>query len=225
MQSFRKFLHRIINKFSNVFRKKSFALDNLDQLLAVYLNYKNGFFVEVGANNGIRQSNTLFLEKFMGWKGLLIEAIPTLAEECRQNRPRCIVENVALVSSDYSEETVELLYCNLMSVVNGDVNKERLQFLHETETTYVVKVPARTLSAVLAQHGIERVDLLSLDVEGYEAEVLKGLDFMRCRPRFMIIEVRDRVAIESIINSWYQPIAILSINSDYQDILYKCRDN
>lgn len=166
----------------------------------------------------------------MGWRGLLIEAIPALAEQCRQNRPRCIVENCALVSSDYPEETVEMRYCNLMSVVKGGTRNEEEQiesgtrFLHKNENTYTVTVPARTLSDVLNQHGIGHIELLSLDVEGYEPEVLKGLDFPHHRPHFMLIEVGSRNDIEVIINAWYQPTAILTMNSNYQDILYKRRD-
>ena len=66
--------------------KRYFGLNNLDEKLEKYLNFDNGYFVELGANNGVNQSNTLYYEKYKGWKGVLVE--PTLHNYlmCRQNR-------------------------------------------------------------------------------------------------------------------------------------------
>ena len=77
----------------------------LDDKLLQYLNYKNGFYIECGANDGIFQSNTLKLEKQYNWKGLLIEASPSGYEKCLINRSKeNIILNNALVSFDYPDE-------------------------------------------------------------------------------------------------------------------------
>ena len=55
--------------------KKYFGLNQIDKKIENYLNYDNGFYVELGANDGIQQSNTFFFEKYRGWKGVLIEPI------------------------------------------------------------------------------------------------------------------------------------------------------
>ena len=210
--------------------RKSYSLNKLDMKLLPYLNFRNGLFVEVGANDGISQSNTLFFEKCMGWRGLLIEAIPSLFTKCQQNRPKCNVINCALVGSDYPDKTVEMRYCNLMSLVKGGLKNEEdeqrhiqrgKQFLVKGEETYIVKVPAKTLSDLLCEQHIDHVDFLSLDVEGYEPEVLKGIDFGRHRIEFMLIEVRDREKVEAVIRDFYKPIAILNLaEGSYSDILY-----
>ena len=58
------------------------ALNDIDHKLEEYLPYKNGFFIEVGANDGFAQSNTYYFEKLRGWKGVLIEPIPDLYAKC-----------------------------------------------------------------------------------------------------------------------------------------------
>jgi hypothetical protein len=88
------------------------------------------------------------------------------------------------------------------------------------KSTYTVAVPARTLSSILDQYTIEHIDFISLDVEGYEADVLKGIDFSRHCPRYMLIEVHYREDIEAVIQRWYHPLAVLTINEVYQDIIY-----
>ena len=64
------------------------ALNGLDRKLQAYLDYRDGFFIEAGANDGLTQSNTYWLERFRGWRGLLVEGLPDLAAACRRNRPR-----------------------------------------------------------------------------------------------------------------------------------------
>ena len=223
-------LKRFGRKVRTHFERRSFALGELDLKLRPYINFRRGFFIEVGANDGISQSNSLYFEKNMGWTGLLIEAIPTLASKCRKNRPKCIVENCALVSDSYLKETVEMSYCNLMSVVKGGWHNEDaeqkhiqsgLQHLSDGEKVYTVSVPAVQLSKVLDKYNIYHIDLLSLDVEGYESEVLKGIDFDHHRIEFIFVEVRNRDEIESVIGHFYKPIAVLNITEDYSDILYR----
>jgi len=141
-------LRRFKHKINLSFGRKSFALDQLDKKLELYLPpLKEGFFVEAGANDGVSQSNTLYFERYMGWRGLLIEAIPELADQCRRNRPRCIVENCALVAADYPEDTIEMQYCNLMSIVKGAMGGDEqdrqhiesgMRFLKKGERVYTI---------------------------------------------------------------------------------------
>ena len=55
-----------------IFRFRYFSLNDLDKKLEKYLDFDYGYFVELGANDGVNQSNTLFFERFRGWKGVLI---------------------------------------------------------------------------------------------------------------------------------------------------------
>ena len=63
-----------------------YALNELDKKLLKYLDYDNGYFVELGANNGVNQSNTLHFELEKNWSGVLIEPTPHNYLECCKNR-------------------------------------------------------------------------------------------------------------------------------------------
>jgi FkbM family methyltransferase len=208
--------------------KKSFGLNDLDLKLADYLNFDNGFFIEAGANDGISQSNTVFLERYKNWTGILIEPIPDLAKLCLHYRPRCVVENYALVPFDYDQDEIDMYYCNLMSLVKQAMSAEEVK-QHIAQgcevqkiESYEVKVAAVTLNSILEKHKVKRIDLLSLDVEGFELQVLRGLNFNQFRPHFMLIEVRNRQKIDSFCRTVsYKPVAELSQTNSYQDVLYE----
>lgn len=225
----RSWTQTLIDRFCPRSRRRSYALGHLDVKLEGHLKFRGGVFVEAGANDGVRQSNTLYFERYLGWKGLLIEPVPRLAERCRQNRWACAVENCALVSSTYASPEIEISYCDLMSLVKGsraDPEEEARhlalggQFLKRGEVPQTLCVPAKTLSRVLDEHRMDHVDFLSLDVEGYEPEVLRGIDFSRHRPVHVLIEVRDRKSVEEILSPWYREVAVLSRNDVYEDIIY-----
>ena len=209
-------------------RKRSFALNGLDLKLRHYLKFRNGFFVEAGANNGLAQSNTLYFEKYYGWKGVLVEPIPELADQCRKNRPGSVVENAALVPFDFGARSIAMRYCGLMSLVKGAMKSEAEDLSHvkigceiQKITSYEVQVPARTLTSVLDQYQVGGIDLMSLDVEGFELNVLRGLDLDKYRPKFILVEARFREEINSHLKPYYEVAAELSEH----DVLYQVRSS
>jgi FkbM family methyltransferase len=159
-----------------------------------------GFFVEAGAFDGYVQSNTYWLERFAGWRGLLVEPIPELYREAVRNRPGSRVVNCALVPPQVSGQPVQMRYAGTMSIVAGarGGESEDSAYLRSAfaipEEPYEVSVPGRTLSELLDELDAPEVDLLSLDLEGYEAQALEGLDLERHAPRFILVEVQDPAA-------------------------------
>tara|TARA_B100001248_G_C27378060_1_gene455413 strand:- start:134 stop:835 length:702 start_codon:yes stop_codon:yes gene_type:complete len=232
----RKALHRnsVIKLLISLFQRKSFALNGLDRKLYKIISKKNGVFIEAGANNGIRQSNTLFLEKYYGWNGILIEPIPVLYEECKKNRTNAIVEQCALVSSTFTKNEIKMTYCNLMSITNDTFKDENEKvkhltkgksFLKEGEKIYDIDVPVKTLNKIIEDNKITKIDLLILDIEGYEFEALNGLDLDRHKPEYILIEVRKISKIYEYLKNFYFIYSTLSVNKDYSDILFKRIDD
>ncbi len=220
-------LHLYIRVY--ILKEQSYSLNYLDLKLEKWLNFENGFFIEAGGNDGISQSNTLNLEKKKKWRGILIEPVPSLAAASKNNRPGIITEAVALVGMDYQGTSIKITVCHLMSTIEGhnsqvDAKKhlEIAQSLYGVEPT-TIEVPAVTLTSILEKNEVKNIDLLSLDVEGFEAQALKGLDFSRYAPKYILVEVRNKQEIDSILGEKYREVAILTDNKTfgYKDILYK----
>ncbi len=213
-------------------RYSRLALNDLDRKLARHLDFDGGVFVEAGANDGVEQSNTYYLEKFRGWTGLLVEPEPALAAACRRNR-RARVAEAALVATEVPGATVELHFAGLMSTVAGALGDAEATARHvatglavqpEIAGTRRVRVPARTLSALLDEAGLTRpVDLLSLDVEGAEPGALRGIDFARHAPRFICVEARDAAAIAALLEPRYRIAEVLTDVGTHRDLLYALR--
>ena len=167
--------------------------------LRKYLNYNNGFFIEVGANDGIQQSNTLRLEKDLGWKGILIEPSFESYINCIKNRKDSLVLNIALTSfSDYQKRQFQYGDFN-GSLMSSLINKKTgFNFLDNLKNILIslknnnlVPVRQAPLQLIFDQLIFQKVDFLSLDVEGYELEVLHGINFETFRPKYIAIEVRN----------------------------------
>ncbi len=189
-----------------IFKYKS--LDNLDKKIESYLNFNNGYFVELGANDGITYSNTYYFEKYRGWKGILIEPIPHKYLKCLKNRSKeTQVFCNACVSYNFNEKFIEIIYSNLMSTPIGletDIDnlenhaEKGKKHLENGEDNFTFAAIAEKLNNILLKaNAPKQMDFLSLDVEGAEIEVLKGINHNEYRFKFICIESRD---IKKIIN-------------------------
>ena len=233
MKSIRKALvvvrRRIFESFASA-RYSRPALHDLDRKIERFIDRDGGFFVEAGANDGFQQSNTYYFERMRRWSGVLVEPIQDLFRTCRHRRRRSKVFNAALVSAACRDQSVLLHFAGLMSTVDNALGAATAAHVasgrqcQEIELGYEVRVPARTLTSILDEAGAPReFDLLSLDVEGFEAEVLLGLDLAKYRPRFMCIEVRDGTAIEQVIGKSYRQVSVLTELGSHRDILYAAK--
>lgn len=143
---------------------------------------RGGYFVDVGAHDGIYLSNTYILESRYRWSGLCIEANPVTYRSLVRNR-RVTTLNVCL---DRSEGAVDFaLKGEIGGIIGSDVDNKASN-IGDCE---VVTLKTTTLNRVLEDHGAPSLmDYLSIDVEGAEERVLAGLDLRKYAFRCITIE-------------------------------------
>jgi len=152
---------------------------NYEKLVRYLNNKTNGVFFEAGANDGVFQSYTCRLEKELNWSGVLVEPSLIAYQACITNRPRSKVLNYALTDQNVETITGDFDGNPMSSIAGKRLNRSAK-----------VTVKATSLTKVFAEHFQNvTVDLISIDVENYELNVLRSLDFGRFRPRFILVEI------------------------------------
>lgn len=179
---------------------KYFSQFGEDYLLWLFFNRKeNGFFVEVGAFDG-RYISTTYSFAQQGWTGICIEPNPVFFELLNENRKESKCLNYACVGEEnLSEISLNIDQTGLLSSLKDGskleneikINLERQNISYNGINKVIV--PSRTLNSIFDEFVPEKlnIDFISIDVEGVELEVLKGLDFERYRPNILIIENND----------------------------------
>lgn len=160
------------------------AINNLDrQVLPLLPEY--GVFLEVGANDGYSQSNTYYLERHRCWDGVLIEAIPKLFNLCCAFRKTAICLHAACVDIEDKRKRVPIRDSDLTSRLGQ-------------EDSSAILVPAATISSLIDKTPFSEFDFMSIDVEESEIELLKGLDFDRHTPKWMLVETHQLDLVRGI---------------------------
>jgi len=197
--------------------------------LLTHFDFMDGFFIEIGAHDGFFHSPTYYLEKFKGWRGILIEPVPILFQRCKKRRTNSHAYNCAAVSSDFNEETVKIMSCGHSSHLFGTFDPET-DWIKQLQTNLpenekIIDVPARTLTSIIQEefekYGVSKIDLFVLDVEEAEMEVLKGLDFSCFTPQKILAESHTKELQEKIgkylSEKGYSLVGLISS----QDYLYE----
>lgn len=157
----------------------------IDKILG---NKKRGFYIDVGANDPTRFSNTkrFYLK---GWQGINIEPDPQSFEKLIRERRRDINLNVGIGEKDQRAVFYKFIPNTISTFSKRDAKTFEKQGY---ELVNSFEVPVLRLSSVLKKHAKgKKVDFFSVDTEGHDLEVLKNNDWKRFRPKVICVEASE----------------------------------
>lgn len=183
----------------NLSKSKSQILQDLFVLWATE-NQNSGMYLEFGAADGILHSNTYLLENEYKWSGLLIEPHPKAFKKLNRNRKNSLLIEAAVdpTFSQISSHGV-LRDADQISGLDGFLGND--SHLSRREIAKGIKVKLINLHNALTQYKIGKLDYISIDTEGSEAEIVKHFDWEKYSPKVITIETNGNQEFEIEIES------------------------
>jgi FkbM family methyltransferase len=175
-----------------------------DLFVAYVLRERSGgFFCEFGATDGLSLSNSMHLERDLGWSGICAEPARGWHEALARNRPNARIETRCVWSR--SGETLEFTesatreYSTIGSFSQSDGHARK----RSQAESYPVQTVA--LNDLLERHGAPAdFDYLSMDTEGSELQILEALDFSRFKPKVITVEhnfMSNRLRLHTLLKA------------------------
>ncbi|PRD48922.1 FkbM family methyltransferase [Sphingobacterium haloxyli] len=196
MPSFKKTLLKYV-PLDNFLSYRSYSQEGEDVVLLSFYEGKKkyrGFYVDVGAHHPYRFSNTMAFYK-RGWKGINIEPNPDAMKWFRWFRKRDVNLNVGIAENNGTLT----YYCFNEPALNGFSKRISEERDHSTRysITNTIAVPVRRLDAVLDEHLKENteIDFLSIDAEGFDLAVLQSNNWVKYRPRYILVEDNFEIGV------------------------------
>jgi FkbM family methyltransferase len=203
---------------------RSYSFQGQDRFVIRVLHGKrHGFFLDIGASDGVDGSNTKLLEEDFEWTGICVEPNNEFyADLCRNRRCACV--NCCLFDRGGSVEFLEGArhfggIISAYSPVHRRIAEQAAHVLGRAEQSRIGKL-ARTPLSVLLEYGAPPViDYLSLDTEGSELRILKAFPFDRYSVRVLTVEhnfLHDRDPIRQHLHGLgYERVHALGIDDGY----------
>jgi FkbM family methyltransferase len=203
------FIKKMFNKYSKIY----FSQTGEDILINNILNKKKGFYIDVGCNEPIKNSNT-FLLYCQGWRGINIDANNELVKKSKKLKKKDI-SICAAISDTEKEVTYYKSNQNAVNTIDTSIiEKWKKNWTFSTSE----KLYTMTLDHLLESFIPEfvEIDLLSIDVEGHDYQVVKSINLNKYRPKLIVIEMHDFEIIEAQKNEIYNYL----ISSGYKLVAY-----
>lgn len=167
------------------------------------------YVIEAGAQDGLFQGVTSWCDSYENICCILIEPHPYSFDRLKQNRTeKNILINKALVSSDYKDDYIilnekhSLEQCSVLDIKEDFVIEQV-----EIHSAKKHKCPVSTLQAILEEINILEIEKLYLNVEGYESEVIKGINFnktkikeIEIKAQFNKLGISKKIEFEVLFN-------------------------
>ncbi|MBC6445498.1 MAG: FkbM family methyltransferase [Alphaproteobacteria bacterium GM202ARS2] len=175
---------------------------------------KNGFFVDLACADGKYLNNTFFLEKYLGWKGLLFEVNTQYLESIKKYRTSPLVTDCV---TDKIGDTVNFRLKGMLSgIVSDETYNKKAAMNRMFKKAKIIQVKTTRLDVELDKVKAPKcIDFFSLDVEGAEHLVLRSFPFAKYQFRCMTIE-NPREEIDILLDKHsYRQVAQLGGDTVY----------
>jgi len=190
-----------------------FLYENFFKKRSLYPSGYKGFYVDVGANDPVRDSNSWFFDRCLGWDGICIEPNPQLAEKIRSVRSCRVVEKCISDSKGHLTFAVPLTLRHQLAFVEEDNDMHIMQKMEGTSYNRTV-TECDTLQSLFDKYDVHKVDYMDFDIEGYELKALSGINFSAVEVDFISIEnsFHNKMYEEPFIKAGYSKIGITAFD-------------
>lgn len=175
-------------------KKNYFSQYNQDKFLneVIFSNEKDGFFIDIGAHDGILFSNSLFFERYNGWKGFCVEPNPLVFSKLKLNR-KSINLNVCIGSENKKVKFTQIEgYSEMLSGITEKYDERHIQRINndirikggvKTEIE-VNMIPLSDIDELKNK----KIDFISIDTEGNEFDIVNSINFELLDVKSLVIE-------------------------------------
>jgi FkbM family methyltransferase len=166
-----------------------------------FADKKEGFFIDVGAHHPKRFSNTyIFYQK--GWRGINIDAMPNSMKAFDEIRKEDINLEIGISSETNQELTYHILSEPALNTFSEEIVAGHLS-MAKVVVKEKIKIPVQTLKQVLDIHLLQdqKIDFMSVDVEGLDLNVLQSNDWETYRPTILVVESLGMFDVEVCLQS------------------------
>ena len=179
---------------------------------------KKGFFIEIGAYDGISGSNCYHFERFLNWDGIAIEPSNIQFEKLKKNR-KCKVLNNAISNEVKEVEFIEVTEgLTQMSGINDSSFERNFKIIsnNRASKTDSTKLKTITFDDIVPKN--KDIDYLSIDIEGGEMNLLKSIDFQT--NRIKVISVENNIPKEQNFKNFFEEINFTYLDRIGQDEIF-----
>jgi len=197
---------KVINKFKNP------ATNEQSLVKEFFGNIKTGFYVDIGANDPVHESQTFHLDN-LGWDGLLVEPLPYYQNLLKEKRSGKVIP-FACSNPDNHNKSLPLIDKDGLSTLELDWYASQ----NKSGTAKTINVICKTLDSILEENKVKpEFEFISIDIEGHEIEMLKGFNISRWCPKLILMEdhVFSHQKHNYMLSSGYKLIMRTGLNSWY----------
>lgn len=178
---------------------------------------RGGYFVDIGANDGVTLSNTWLLEKRRGWTGVCVEPQPDIYALLRANRG-CECLNCCIASENGEVEFLQVVGANMLSGMVEAIDarhRERIRSEVGQENERLIRIQARRFDAIVPPGAA--IDYLSIDTEGAEKTILQAIPFENYRIRVLSVENNygEPFIHEFLVDKGFRLVAVIGDDEFY----------